>query len=95
MTLQSQQPDIANQLVLYKRGEDVDPADPLLNPASVLLGGNVCQANLALAQGFMTWMVDPNGGQAVVKGFQANGTTEYLYTEAPDCSKEPAQCAGW
>jgi len=95
LTLKSQSPDIAAELVLYKRGEDIDPTDQLLNPASVLLGSKVCEANLALAQGFMTWMVDSNGGQAVVRGFAANGTTDILYTEAPDCSKEPAQCAGW
>lgn len=86
---------MARKLVLYKRGEDTDPADPLLNPASVLLGSKVCQENLVLAQHFMTWMVDPNGGQAVVGSFAANGTSKVLYTRAPDCKKEPAQCAGW
>ena len=41
--------------------------DPLLNPAAVLLGGQVCEKNLELAQNFVTWIVDPEGGQAVVQ----------------------------
>ena len=95
LTLQSQNKSIADNLVLYRRGEDDDPADPLLNPAAVLLGRQVCEKNLELAQNFVTWMVDPEGGQAVVKNFQKPGTTGYLYTVAPDCKTEPEQCAGW
>jgi ABC-type tungstate transport system permease subunit len=94
LTLQSQNKSIADRLVLYKRGEDDDPADPLLNPAAVLLGGNICEQNLKLAQGFIDWMVDPEGGQMVVKNFKRPGSEEYLYTMAPDCKKEPEQCAG-
>ena len=67
LTLQSQNKSIADNLVLHRRGEDDDPADPLLNPAAVLLGGQVCEKNLGLAQNFVMWMVDPEGGQAVVK----------------------------
>ena len=95
LTLQSQNKSIADNLVLYRRGEDNDPADPLLNPAAVLLGGRVCEENLQLAQNFVTWMVDPAGGQAIVKKFHQPGTSEFLYTTAPDCKKEPKQCVGW
>jgi len=95
LTLQSQNKTIADNLVMYKRGEDDDPADPLLNPAAVLLGGRVCEKNSKLAQNFVTWMIDPEGGQSVVKGFQKPGTSGFLYTTAPDCKKQPEQCAGW
>lgn len=84
LTLQSQNKTIADDLVLYKRGEDHDPADPLLNPAAVLLEGRVCEKNLKLAQNFVTWMVDLKGGQAVVQSFQKPGTVGFLYTTAPD-----------
>ena len=75
LTLQSQNKSIADNLVLYRRGEDDDPADPLLNPAAVLLGGQVCEKNLELAQNFVTWMVDPEGGKGVVKNIQKPGTS--------------------
>jgi hypothetical protein len=82
-------------LDIFKQGGDDDPSDPLLNPASVLLGARLCDKNAALAHGFISWMVDPNGGQAVVKNFQKPGTSGFLYTVAPDCNVEPAKCAGW
>lgn len=93
LTLQSQNKSTADALVVYKCGEDVDPADPLLNPVAVLLDGNVCEKNQKLAQGFIDWMVDPEGGQAVVKNYQRPGSKEYLYTMAPDCKREHEQCA--
>ena len=95
LTVKSQNASIAAQVAIYKAGGDQDPNDPLLNPASVLLGSKVCQANLELAQGFMTWMVDPNGGQAVVAGYMAPGVNEILYSTAPDCTATPLSCAGW
>jgi ABC-type tungstate transport system permease subunit len=95
LTVQSQNKSIADNLVLYRRGEDTDPADPLLNPAAVLLGARVCAQNFKLAQNFVTWMVDPAGGQAVVKVFHEPGTTEVLYTMAPDCKTEPQKCVGY
>ena len=96
LTLQSQNKSIADNLVLCRRGEDDDPADPLLNPAAVLLGGQVCEKNLGLAQNkFVMWMVDPEGEQAVVKNIQKPGTSGYLCTMAPDCKIEPEQCVGW
>ena len=95
LTLQSQNNSIANDLVLYRRGEDDDLADPLFNPAAVLLGGQVREKNLGLAQTFVMWMVDPEGGKGVVKNIQKPGTSGYLYTMAPDCKIEPEQCVGW
>jgi ABC-type tungstate transport system permease subunit len=82
-------------LTTYKAGGDIDPADPLLNPASVLLGAKVCETNSELAQKFMSWMVDQNGGQAVVKSFKPPGTNDFLYTTAPDCVTQPKFCDGW
>jgi hypothetical protein len=82
-------------LTTYKAGGDTDPSDPLLNPASVLLGAKVCETNVELAGRFLSWMVDPNGGQAVVGSFQKPGTSGYLYTTAPDCKKQPKFCEGW
>jgi hypothetical protein len=95
LTLQSQNKSVADNLVVYKRGEDDNPADPLLNPAAVLLGGHVCEKNLKLAQNFVAWMIDPDGKQAVVKIFQKPGTSGFLYTIAPDCKKQPDHCIGW
>ena len=80
---------------IYKAGGDTDPSDPLLNPASVLLGGQVCQTDSELAAKFMTWMVDQNGGQAVVKSYTEPGSSSILYSTAPDCQKQPTFCAGW
>jgi hypothetical protein len=82
-------------VVIYKQGGDIDPADPLLNPASVLLGAKVCSDNLDLAKAFMNWMVSADGGQLVVKNYQQPGVSEFLYTPAPNCTIQPANCAGW
>lgn len=73
----------------------MDPADPLLNPGAVLLGARVCEKNADIAKGFVNWMIDVNGGQKVVENFKKPNTTEYLYTPAPVCEKDPKQCAGW
>jgi len=85
LTVEAEDKSITDNLRLYKRGKDVDPADPLLNPATVLLGYKVSDKNEKLAKGFMTWIADkgPNGGQAVITNFKKPGTTEYLYTGAP------------
>ncbi|ORY81747.1 hypothetical protein BCR35DRAFT_321321 [Leucosporidium creatinivorum] len=95
LTLASQNSDLTDALVLYKRGEDTDPQDLLLNPASFLLGARVCEDNLAIAQGFMDWMVLPEGGKKVVSKYVQPGSTEVLYTRAPNCTSTPAACAGW
>ncbi|KDQ16286.1 hypothetical protein BOTBODRAFT_107157 [Botryobasidium botryosum FD-172 SS1] len=85
LTVQAEDKSITDNVKVYKRGGDTDPNDPLLNPATVLLGTKVDSKNQELAQGFMTWIADkgPNGGQEVIKGFKKPGTTEYLYTAAP------------
>lgn len=95
LTLKSQSANLTNALVLYKRGEDTDPKDLLLNPASFLLGARVCDDNLPIAEGFMNWMVLADGGQAVVSKYVQPGSTEVLYTRAPNCTATPAACAGW
>jgi len=95
LTLQSQSPDITDASYLYLRGEDRDPQDALLNPASVLLGAKVCEKNKKLADGFVEWMVSKTGGQKVVANFEKAGTTGKLYTAAPDCKIQPTHCVGW
>lgn len=69
-------PALAAQTVVYKAGGD-DEADPLLNPAHLLVGTRA--PNPAMAEAFAAWLVGP--GQTVVAGFQKNG--ERLYTPAP------------
>ena len=84
LTLASKNQDLTNNLEVFIRGEDTDPNDPLLNPASVLLGAKVCSENAQLASAFMDWMILPSGGgQDVVETFKAPGTNETLYTRAP------------
>ncbi|GAA6018666.1 hypothetical protein JCM10207_009002 [Rhodosporidiobolus poonsookiae] len=95
LTLQSQEPTLVDNLVIYKRGEDDDPEDLLLNPAAVLLGSNICPDNQALAEGFMDWMASADGGQAVVSSYTQPGSTEILYTAAPNCTTQPDHCLGW
>jgi hypothetical protein len=66
--LQARNRTIVDQLRVFKAGDDRDPRDPLLSPASVLLGGNICPDNQRLAEGFVTWVVAAGGGgQAIVR----------------------------
>ncbi|GJN93649.1 hypothetical protein Rhopal_006706-T1 [Rhodotorula paludigena] len=95
LTLQSQDSSLTDVLTLYKAGGDEDPADLLLNPASVLLGANICEKDRALAEGFLDWIVLPDGGQAVVSKYVQPGSTDILYTAAPNCTTQPDHCAGW
>jgi ABC-type tungstate transport system, permease component len=95
LAVQSLDRTSADQLDVFKAGGDDDPNDPLLSPASFLLGAKVCHKNLALAQGFIKWITDPNGGQVVVKAFKKPGASVFLYTGAPDCKVEPTKCIGW
>ncbi|GAA6040763.1 hypothetical protein JCM8097_003286 [Rhodosporidiobolus ruineniae] len=95
LTLTSQSPDVAAKLVTYKAGADEDPNDLLLNPAAFLLGANVCDENKALAEAFMDWMQLDEGGQAVVANYSQPGSTDLLYTRAPNCTTEPDHCLGW
>ena len=95
VTLQARNGTIANQLQVFKAGNDTDPKDPLLNPASVLLGGHICPDNQRLAEGFLTWMVAADGGQAIVRDYQQSGVPGRLYTPAPNCTLERVHCEGW
>jgi ABC-type tungstate transport system permease subunit len=95
LTLQSQNKSITDMVVIYKQGGDIDPADPLLNPASVLLGAKVCPDSRELASAFMDWMVSADGGQLVVKNYKQPGVNDVLYSPAPNCTTHPLNCAGW
>ncbi|EJD41747.1 hypothetical protein AURDEDRAFT_138517 [Auricularia subglabra TFB-10046 SS5] len=75
----SASPDVLAALEIYSEGGDDDPNDPLLNPASALLGTVVHDMDLARA--FLGWLVDPKGGQHVVATFERNGHT--IYSPAP------------
>lgn len=83
-TILSLDPALANQTVIYKAGTD-DAADPLLNPARLLIGTKA--PNPETAQAFADWLVSP-AGQAVVSGFQKNG--EQLYSPAPEATAAKA-----
>lgn len=84
LTLKSENKALTDNLELYARGEDDDPNDPLLNPATVLLGSKVCEKNAKLANAFLDYMITyRTGGQDVVENFKKKGTDEPLYTRAP------------
>ncbi|KZP29918.1 hypothetical protein FIBSPDRAFT_851079 [Athelia psychrophila] len=83
LTLESTNRELTDNLHIYKAGKDEDPADPLLNLATVLLGARVCKADAELANNFVDWAIRPDGGQDVIKNFRKEGSDEYLYTGAP------------
>ncbi|KAF8337197.1 hypothetical protein F5887DRAFT_560706 [Amanita rubescens] len=70
---------VTDALNIYKRGDEDDPQQLLLNPAHCLQGANAPQQDLASS--FMDWVISDNGGQEVVATFMKNG--EALYTPAP------------
>ncbi|GFF63414.1 hypothetical protein CNMCM6936_005127 [Aspergillus lentulus] len=68
---------LANKTTIYKAATD-DPADPLLNPAHMLVGKKA--SNMKMADQFTQWVISAEG-QAVITGFKKNG--KQLYTAAP------------
>jgi ABC-type tungstate transport system permease subunit len=95
LTLAAQKKDLTDVLTLYASGQDSNPSDLLLNPASVLLGARVCEGNRGVAEGFLDWMKREEGGQRVVEGFKQRGSEEVLYSRAPRCEEMPEACYGW
>ncbi|KAG8736032.1 hypothetical protein FRC12_017807 [Ceratobasidium sp. 428] len=73
---------VTDRLTIYNQGADADPTDPLLNPAFFLAGKKSCDANKEMADKFLTWTI--NEGQAVVENFRKEGSSDWLYTRAPD-----------
>jgi ABC-type tungstate transport system permease subunit len=69
--------NLTSQTVIYKAATD-EADDPLLNPAHLLVGSGV--QNAETAQEFAEWLVSP-AGQGVIVGFQRNG--QQLYSPAP------------
>ncbi|KAI9925794.1 hypothetical protein ASPWEDRAFT_29607 [Aspergillus wentii DTO 134E9] len=69
--------DLQNQTTIYKAATD-DAADPLLNPAHMLVGKNA--KNLKTADAFAQWVISAEG-QRTITGFKKNG--QQLYTGAP------------
>lgn len=70
--------NLTEKAVIYKQGEDIDPADLLLNPAHLLISTKA--QNPDVAQEFADWLVG-TAGQAVIEAFEKNG--QRLYTPAP------------
>lgn len=68
---------LAHKTTIYKAATD-DPADPLLNPAHMLVGKKA--SNMKMADKFTQWVISAEG-QAVITGFKKNG--KQLYTAAP------------
>ncbi|KAI0407016.1 putative extracellular tungstate binding protein [Xylaria palmicola] len=76
-TMLSLDAELANRTVVYKAGSDA-AADPLLNPAHLLVGARAPNPGRAVA--FAEWVVSDRG-QAVIAGFRKNG--QQLYSPAP------------
>ncbi len=64
-------------LKVYKQGLDDDPNDPLLSPAHLLLA----KKHTDLHNAFVEWVIDKNGGQAIIRTFPTEENP--LYSEAP------------
>jgi ABC-type tungstate transport system permease subunit len=77
-TLLSADVETRNRTVVYKAGGDEEADDPLLNPATLLVGARA--GDRRRAAGFAEWLVGERG-QAVVVGFKKGG--EQLYSAAP------------
>ena len=72
---------VKSRLKIFKSGSDDDPNDPLLNPAHALYGARVRPENAIIGEAFMDWLVEPDGGQKVIRTFTKNG--QVVVTEAP------------
>ncbi|KAF8836258.1 hypothetical protein BDN67DRAFT_1014851 [Paxillus ammoniavirescens] len=82
----SSAPEVTSVLKVFAQGGDDDPNDPLLNPGHVLLGSKAKSEDRVIWEKFMTWVVDHDGGQKVVRDFKkpsGSGKAEQLYSEAP------------
>ena len=71
---------------LQKEGTD-EVDDPLLNPAHVLVGSH--GENEDLANAFVDWLVDSDGGQQIIENFASKDGT-VLYSSAPRASEKAA-----
>ena len=70
-------PTLTAQTKIFKASTD-DAADPLLNPAHLLIGANA--SNPDFARAFAEWSIG-TGGQKVIASFSQHG--EILYSIAP------------
>ena len=70
---------LQEQTTIYKASTD-EAEDPLLNPAHLLIGTRA--KNKELSKAFAEWLVEKDGGQAVIVNFKKNG--EQLYSPAPE-----------
>lgn len=74
--------EVRSSLRIYKRGDENDPERWLLSPGRVLLGAKAAEKELA--EKFLDWIIDDEGGQHVVSNYKKNGGV--LYAPAPpDC----------
>ncbi|KAF8445067.1 hypothetical protein L210DRAFT_3361159, partial [Boletus edulis BED1] len=78
--------DVTSALSVFAQGGDINPNDPLLNPAHVILGAKADPANKEIWEKFIEWVKLPNGGQQVISDFkQPPGPSGVvLYSQAPN-----------
>ena len=62
LPLASQNHGLTDDLTVFAYGEDNNPNESLLNPASALLGAKVCSQNAQLGSAFIDWLILPSGG---------------------------------
>ncbi|KAF9261636.1 hypothetical protein L218DRAFT_930464 [Marasmius fiardii PR-910] len=75
----SSTPSVTSKLLIYKGADSTEDEMVLMNPCSALLASDA--ANKEIAEEFMKWLVNDDGGQQVIKEFKKNG--ERLYTPRP------------
>ncbi|KIJ06864.1 hypothetical protein PAXINDRAFT_91368, partial [Paxillus involutus ATCC 200175] len=81
--------EVTSVMKIFAQGGDVDPNDPLLNPAHLLLGSKAKSEDQVIWEKFVTWAIDHDGGQKVIRDFKkpsGSGEEEQLYSEAPQQS---------
>lgn len=62
---------VTDALRIYQRGDQNDPDHWLLNPGRALLGAKAAERELA--DMFLHWLIDDDGGPKVVATFEKNG----------------------
>jgi len=72
---------VKSGLLIFKRGEDDDPDDPLLNAAHATYGARASREHAHIGEAFMDWLASVEGGQAVIRTFTIKG--QVVVSEAP------------
>ncbi|KAK2463957.1 hypothetical protein APHAL10511_004008 [Amanita phalloides] len=79
----SSPPEVTSALRIYRRGDDYnkDPDNWLLNPGRALLGAKAVEKDLA--NSFLDWLIDDNGGPEVVLNFKKGDPQETVFAPVP------------